>query len=101
MRILSISTSSNIATVAILEDDKTILELNINNTKTHSETLMPLVEEILKETKLSLSEIGLIACDVGPRFFYWNKNRNFNCKGYFNVTRNSNSFSNIFGGTCI
>ena len=72
MKILSISTSSNIASVAICENEKTILELNIDNNKTHSETLIPLVSELLEKAKLNLSDIGLIACDVGPRFFYWN-----------------------------
>ena len=72
MRILSISTSSNIASVAISENEKTILELNINDNKTHSETLIPLVQELLEKAKLSLHQIDLIACDVGPRFIYWN-----------------------------
>ena len=72
MKILSISTSSNIASVSISEDDKCILELNINNNKTHSETLIPLINNLLNEIKLNLSDINLIACDVGPRIIYWN-----------------------------
>ena len=69
MKILSISTSSNIATVAISEDDKCILELNINNNKTHSETLMPLVSELFEKLNIKLDDIDLIACDVGPGSF--------------------------------
>ena len=72
MIILSISTSSSIASVSISEDENCILELNINNNKTHSETLMPLISKLLSESNLNLSDINLIACDVGPRFFYWN-----------------------------
>lgn len=72
MKILSISTSSNIASVSISENDECILELNIDNNKTHSETLMPLIEEIFNKTNLKLIDINAIACDVGPRFFYWN-----------------------------
>lgn len=72
MKILSISTSSNIASVSISENDDCILELNINNNKTHSETLIPLIEEIFNKTNLKLSDINAIACDIGPRFFYWN-----------------------------
>ena len=72
MKILAVSTSSNIASCAICEDEKTILELNINNIKTHSETLIPLIEKLFSETNLKISDIDLIACDVGPRFFYWN-----------------------------
>lgn len=70
MKILSISTSSNIASVSISENDDCILELNIDNNKTHSETLMPLIEELFNQTSLNLSDINIIACDIGPRFFY-------------------------------
>ena len=72
MKILGISTSSNIATVAILENEETLLELNINNNKTHSETLMPLVQELFEKLKLNLEDIDLISSDVGPRFIYRN-----------------------------
>ncbi len=71
MKILSISTSSNIASVSISENENCILELNIDNNKTHSETLIPLISKLLKDTNLELSDIDLIACDIGPRFFYW------------------------------
>ena len=72
MKILSISTSSNIASVAISEDENLILELNIDNNKTHSETLVPLMNELLEKTKTKLYQVDLIACDVGPRIFYRN-----------------------------
>ena len=44
MKILAIDTSSKICSVAILEDNKKIEELNINDGKTHSENLMPLID---------------------------------------------------------
>ncbi len=72
MKILSISTSSNIATASISEDEKLILELNIDNNKTHSETLVPLMNKLLEKAQIKLSEIDLIACDVGPRIIYRN-----------------------------
>ena len=72
MKILSVSTSSNIASVSISENDNCILELNIDNNKTHSETLIPLIDELFHETNLKPSDIGLIACDIGPRLIYWN-----------------------------
>lgn len=71
MKILAISTSSVTCSVALLEDDNIIQELNICNEKTHSEKLMPLIDELLKTNGITLSNIGLIACDNGPRFFYW------------------------------
>lgn len=69
MKILAISTSSNIASVAISNNDDCIKELNINNNKTHSETLIPLIQELLNVTKINLSDINLIACDIGPGSF--------------------------------
>jgi len=69
MKILSISTSSNTASVALLEDNRCIQELNICNEKTHSEKLMPLVDELLTSNNVTLSDIGLIACDNGPGSF--------------------------------
>ena len=69
MLILGISTSSNIATVAISNDTNCIKELNINNNKTHSETLVPLINELLQETNIKLQDINLIACDNGPGSF--------------------------------
>ena len=69
MIILAISTSSNNASVSLLEDDKCIKELNITNEKTHSEKLMPLVDELFTTTGLSLSNVNLIACDNGPGSF--------------------------------
>lgn len=69
MLTLAISTSSKICSVALLEDEKTIKELNIDNLKTHSENLVPLIDEIFKSTNKDVSELGLIACDVGPGSF--------------------------------
>jgi len=69
MLTLAISTSSKICSVALLEDDKPIKELNIDNLKTHSENLVPLIDELLKNTNKKVSEINLIACDVGPGSF--------------------------------
>ena len=69
MKILAISTSSNIASVALTENSQTILELNVNNNKTHSETLIPLVNDLLSKTNFELSNINAIACDVGPGSF--------------------------------
>lgn len=69
MKILAIDTSSKICSVAILEDNKKIEELNINDGKTHSENLMPLIDEILKKSNIKLKDIELFACSVGPGSF--------------------------------
>lgn len=72
MKILSITTSSNVCSVCILDNTNIIKELNLDNAKTHSENLMPLISELLIKTSMSLDDIDCIACDIGPRFFYWN-----------------------------
>lgn len=69
MKILAIDTSSKVCSVALLEDDKLIEELNLDDGKTHSENLMPLVDEILKKNNLDIKQIEMIACDVGPGSF--------------------------------
>ena len=69
MKILAIDTSSSVCSVAILEDNKLIKELHNYSEKEHSETLMPMIDEMFKATKLSLDDIGLIACSVGPGSF--------------------------------
>lgn len=69
MIILAISTSSNNASVSLLENNTCIKELNIINEKTHSEKLMPLIDELFTATGFDLSKVGLIACDNGPGSF--------------------------------
>lgn len=72
MKILSITTSSSVCSVCLLDNTNIIKELSLDNAKTHSENLMPLIDRLFKETSTSLDDINYIACDIGPRFFYWN-----------------------------
>lgn len=69
MKILAIDTSSKICSVAILEDNEVIDELNLDDGKTHSENLMPLIDEILRKNNLKLNQIQMLACCVGPGSF--------------------------------
>lgn len=69
MKILAIDTSSEVCSVAILEDEKVIDEINLDNGRTHSENLMPLIEEILKRNNFLVSDMNLLACSVGPGSF--------------------------------
>lgn len=69
MKILSINTSSNICAAAILEDTTLIKELTIDDANTHSVKLMPLIDELLKSTNLSVQDIDLFTCDKGPGSF--------------------------------
>ena len=69
MKILGIDTSSKRCTVCILEDNNMIIELHSDDEKTHSQTLMPLIDEMFKKTDLSLKDIDMLACCVGPGSF--------------------------------
>ena len=46
MKILAIDSSGMVATVAVVEDDNLIAEYTIHHKKTHSQTLMPMLEEV-------------------------------------------------------
>lgn len=80
MKILAIDTSSKICSVSILEDKNLIMEKHNDDEKTHSQKLMPLIDELFKECNLSLKDINLLSCCIGPRFFYWLENWNFHNK---------------------
>ena len=69
MKILAIDTSSKICSVAILENEQKIDEINLDDGKTHSENLMSIVSEILSKNDIQLSEINLITAVVGPGSF--------------------------------
>lgn len=69
MKILAIDTSSSICSVAILEDNNIIIEKHNDDEKTHSQKLMPLIDELFKESSLALDNIDLLACSQGPGSF--------------------------------
>lgn len=69
MKILAIDTSSKICTVSILDDDNVLINLYNDDEKTHSVKLMPMVDEAFKKTNLSLKDINLLACCIGPGSF--------------------------------
>lgn len=69
MKTLAIDTSSKICSVSILEDYNVILEKHTNDEKTHSQNLMPLIDSIFKDSNLSLNDIDLLSCCLGPGSF--------------------------------
>lgn len=69
MKILSIDTASNLCTVSILEQKKCIKEIILDDVRNHSEKIMPVIEQALRETALTLKDIELIVCDIGPGSF--------------------------------
>lgn len=69
MRVLAIDSSGLTATVAIVEDDTTIAEFTINYKKTHSQTLLPMIDEMVKMVEADLDSIDAIAVAGGPGSF--------------------------------
>ena len=69
MRILALDSSGLVATVAIVEDDQTIAEYTVNYKKTHSQTLLPMLDEIVKMTEFDFDTIDAIAVAGGPGSF--------------------------------
>ena len=69
MKILAIDTSSKICSVAVLEDNEVLIEKHIDDSTTHSQKLMPMINDILKTCKLDLSDFGLFSCSIGPGSF--------------------------------
>ena len=69
MRILALDSSGLVATVAILEEEQTIAEYTVNYKKTHSQTLLPMLDEIVSMTEFDLHTIDAIAVAGGPGSF--------------------------------
>ena len=69
MNILGIDSSGLVASVAVVEDDNLLAEYTVNYKKTHSQTLLPMLDEIVKMTELDLSTIDAIAVAAGPGSF--------------------------------
>lgn len=69
MKILAIDSSSLTASVAIIEDETVIADYSINYKKTHSQTLVPMMDEIKKMTETDLSTVDAIAISKGPGSF--------------------------------
>ena len=73
MRILAIDSSGLVATVAIVDEEngvsKTTAEYTVNFKKTHSQTLLPMLDEIVRMTEVDLNTVDAIAVSGGPGSF--------------------------------
>lgn len=73
MRILALDSSGLVASVAVVEKDgsgsQTIAEYTVNYKKTHSQTLLPMLDEVVKMTELDLHTVDAIAVAAGPGSF--------------------------------
>lgn len=69
MRILALDSSGLVASVAVSEDDNLIGEYTVNYKKTHSQTLLPMLDAVAKMVELDLETIDAIAVAKGPGSF--------------------------------
>lgn len=69
MKILGVESSGMVGSVAVVEDGITKAEYTINNKKTHSQTLLPMLEDVSKMLGEDLSDVDAIAVSAGPGSF--------------------------------
>lgn len=69
MKILAIEVSGQVCGVALTEDDKVTAEYNIQFKKTHSQSLMPMMDHIKTMVGMVPGEIDAIAVSMGPGSF--------------------------------
>lgn len=69
MKILSIDTSTMISSCSVMDNGVIIGDYNVNQKLTHSETLVPMVKDLLEKLNMDLSEIDLYVVGKGPGSF--------------------------------
>ena len=69
MKILALDSSGIVASVAVVEDQNLLAEYTVNYKKTHSQTLLPMLDEISKMTELDLESLDAVAVAAGPGSF--------------------------------
>ena len=69
MKVLGLDSSGLVAGVALIQDDVLIAEYTTDYKKTHSQTLLPMLDELRRMVDLDLKSIALIAVAAGPGSF--------------------------------
>lgn len=69
MKILALDSSGLVASVAVLEDGKLLGEYTMNYKKTHSQTLLPMLDTVAKMIELDMNTVDAIAISSGPGSF--------------------------------
>ena len=66
MKLLALDTSALVASAALLEDGICRGEVSLNHKLTHSQTIMPMIDQLLQWTGTAAEELDYIACAEGP-----------------------------------
>ena len=69
MKILGVDSSGLAASAAVLSGDTVVAEFTVNNKKTHSQTLLPMIKEVVDFSGIPLEELDAIAVAAGPGSF--------------------------------
>lgn len=69
MKLLAIESSGLVASAAVASETTLLAEYTVNFKKTHSQTLLPMIDEIVKMLELDLHDIDAIAVSGGPGSF--------------------------------
>lgn len=69
MKILAIDTSAVTASCAVCEDGRLIAASEVRSKMTHSQTVLPMVSDMLKNSALTPDDMDVLAANVGPGSF--------------------------------
>ena len=69
MLILALDSTAQVGSVALCQDEALIAEYTLNTGHTHSETLLPMVESVLKISGYTVDDVDLFVCTAGPGSF--------------------------------
>ena len=69
MKILGIDTSTKIATIAVIDEEKVLGEYTLNQEMSHSENLIPMIKELLNNLYIKIEDIDLYGVAIGPGSF--------------------------------
>ena len=69
MKLLAIDASTMVATVALATEEGIIAEYTVNNKRTHSQTLLPMIDVIVSNVGWAMKDIDYIAVTNGPGSF--------------------------------
>ena len=69
MKILALDSSSNVASAALMDNGVLLGEYSINYKQTHSQTLLPMIDTLLKAVETDVEAVDLFAAANGPGSF--------------------------------
>jgi len=69
IKILALDSTAEVSSVCVCEGERLVCEITVNTGNTHSQTLLPAVEQTLRMAEMSVNDIDVFACSTGPGSF--------------------------------